>query len=159
MNNSLKGGLNFTTGNCKPLEKRKSVREVIPKEKDIQIALFRWKKTHMREFPILNALFAVPNGIWTFKSMAAEMVRQGLTKGIQDVILLAPSDDRKYPALLIEFKTLDEKKSVESDEQIYYRHFFAELGYRTEVCRRWEDAADIIIEHLNVPINNPVRRG
>ncbi len=158
MNSNLKGGLNFDTGNCRTLEKRKSIKEIIPKEKDIQKALFVWKKTHLRECPILHALFAVPNGIWTFKSMAAEMVRQGLTAGIQDVILLAPSHDGKYPALLIEFKTLDEKK-VESAEQIFYRNFFANLGYRTVVLRCWEDAADLIIEHLNLPLKKPVRRG
>lgn len=158
MNSNFKGGFNFQTGNSKPLEKRKSVKEIIPKEKDIQKALFAWKKTHLRECPILNALFAVPNGIWTFKSMAAEMVRQGLTKGIQDVIFLAPSADGKYHGLLIEIK-IPSEKAVESDEQIYYRHFFAELGFRTEVFRFWEDAAGAIIEHVRLPIKKPVRRG
>ena len=51
------------------------------------------------------------------------MVRQGLTAGIQDVICLAPSFDNKYHGLLIEFKTEDEKGSVQSDEQIFFHNF------------------------------------
>jgi len=155
---TFKGGLNFTTGNCKPLEKRKTVKDITP-EKIIQRDFFFWKKKHLRDYPLLNCLFAVPNGIWTFKSFAAEMVRQGLTSGIQDVICLAPSHDKKYPALLIEFKTEDEEKSVQSDEQLFFHNFFAELGYHTVVCRSWEDAADLVIEHLNLTLRKPVRRG
>lgn len=157
MNSNFKGGFNFDTGNSKPLDKRKSVKEIIPKEKDIQKALFVWKKTHVNEIPLLHALFAVPNGIWTFKSMAAEMVRQGLTKGIQDVIFLTPSICGMYHGLLIEFK-IPSDKAVESDEQIFYRHFFSNIGFRTEVYRCWEDAADTIIDHARLPIRKPVRR-
>lgn len=117
MSKNLKGGLNFVTGNSKPLELRKSSEVIVIPEKIIQKSLFVWKSLNVNQHPILNALFAVPNGLWAQnKAVAAEMKRQGMTSGIPDVILLAPSADKKYPELLIEFKTLA-KSSVQSDEQ------------------------------------------
>lgn len=158
MSKNLKGGLNFSGGNSKPLELRKTAEVVVIPEKIIQKSLFVWKSFNLNQHPILKALFAVPNGLWAKnQAVAAEMNRQGMTAGIQDVILLSPSADKKYPGLLIEFKTLA-KSSVQSDEQKFYHQFFAELGYKTEVFRCWEDAADCIIDYLNLPIRKPFRR-
>jgi len=69
-----------------------------------------------RDFPILNAIFAVPNGFWTEnKAYAATMVQAGLTKGISDLICLAPLTDGPYYALLIELKM----RSVKSPTNKY----------------------------------------
>ena len=152
-NNYLKGGLFDGRGKPQPLQPTKAAHIIITPEKHIQSSFINWRDMFKRQFPILHAIFAVPNGYWTEnKNYAAAMIAQGLTKGIQDVICLAPSADGKYHGLLIEFKTEDEKKSIQSDDQIFFHQFFADLGYRTEVCRSWWTAARIVCQHLNIKV-------
>jgi hypothetical protein len=147
----FKGGLNFDSGKCKPIEKRKSVRTVTP-EKVIQSSFIAWRDMFEGRYPILRSIFAVPNGAWMQnKAYAAAMIRQGLTAGIQDCICLAPSFDRKYHGLLIEFKT-ESAKSKQSDDQLFFHDFFSALGYRTEVCRSARCATEIVNEHLNLKV-------
>ena len=112
-----------------------------------------WRNIHKRQFPILNAIFAVPNGFWTEnKAYAQAMVRQGLTSGVPDLICLAPSACGKFHALLIELKTEDEKNSVTSPEQQFFLEFFSGLGYRTEVCRSAYAASVLVNEHLDIRV-------
>lgn len=152
-NSHFKGGLFDGCGKPQPLELRAKSKLIVTPEKKIQAAFISWRDTFKRDFPILKAIFAVPNGFWTEnKAYAASMVRQGLTAGIQDCICLAPSNDGKYHGLLIEFKTEDEMESIQSSEQIFFHEFFARLGYRTEVCRSWWRAAQIVCEHLNLKV-------
>lgn len=149
----FKGGLFDGRGKPQPIELRAKAERAITPEKKIQAAFIRWRDLFKRDFPVLNAIFAVPNGFWTEnKAYAASMITQGLTAGIQDVICLAPSADGKYHALLIEFKTEDLKTSVQSDEQVFFHEFFARLGYRTEVCRSWWTAAQIVCAHLDIRV-------
>ncbi|MBS1797823.1 MAG: VRR-NUC domain-containing protein [Acidobacteria bacterium] len=146
------GGLFDGRGRPQPLKLSKPAAHIITPEKKIQEAFIAWRDMFKRDFPILHAVFAVPNGYWTEnKSYAAAMVRQGLTRGVQDVICLAPSADGTYHGLLIEFKTED-KRSVQSDDQIFFHEFFAGLGYRTEVCRSWWAAGALVNEHLQIRV-------
>jgi hypothetical protein len=144
------GGLFDGRGKPQPLRVSKSAQQIITPEKQIQEALIRWRDMFKGQYPILNALFACPNGIWAQnKAVAAAAVRQGLTRGISDIICLAPSADGKYHALLIELKN---EVGKESDDQIFFREFFAGLGYRTEVCRSWWEAGRIVNEHLGIKV-------
>lgn len=152
-NKFLTGGLFDGRGKPQPLKPSAKSKKQVPLEKYVQSSFIGWRDTFKRQFPLLNSIFAVPNGFWTEnKAYAAAMIKQGLTKGIQDVICLAPSADGKYHALLIEFKTEDEKNSLQSVEQKFFHNFFADLGYRTEVCRTWWDAAKIVCQHLDLKI-------
>jgi hypothetical protein len=155
MDKNLKGGLFDGRGKPQPLELRaKAKRPPVTPEKKIQAQFIGWRNTHKREFPVLQSIFAVPNGIWTFKSVAKGMIGQGLTSGIPDVICLAPSFDRKFHALLIEFKTITGEAS---DEQKFFLKFFSDLGYRTAICRDWWTAAGLVNDHLGtrVPVQRP----
>jgi hypothetical protein len=144
------GGLFDGRGKPQPLQVPKSAQVTITPEKHIQASFIAWRDTFKRQFPILHAVFAVPNGFWTEnKAYAAAMVRQGLTPGIQDCICLAPSADGKYYGLLIEFKN---EVGEESPEQVFFREFFSSLGYRTEVCRSWWAAGAIVNEHLGLKV-------
>ena len=151
MNKFLNGGLFPKRGKPKPLQASTAKnKQIITPEKHIQSSFIAWRNIHKRQFPILNAIFAVPNGFWTEnKAYAEAMVRQGLTAGIQDCICLSPSHDKKYPALLIEFKT---EIGDQSPEQIFFHNFFAGLGYRTEVCRSAYAASVLVNEHLNIRV-------
>lgn len=152
-NKHLTGGLFDGRGKPQTLKPSAKSQKRITPEKHIQSSFFAWRNIHKRQFPLLNSIFAVPNGFWTEnKAYAKAMVRQGLTRGIPDVICLAPSKCGKYHALLIEFKTEDEKRSVQSDEQIFFHDFFSALGYRTEVCRSAYQASVLVNEHLGIKV-------
>lgn len=144
---TYKGGLFDGRGKPQPLALRESAKREITPEKKIQAKFIAWRNTHQREFPILRSIFAVPNGIWTFKSVAKSMVGQGMTSGIPDIICLAPSYDRKYHGLLIEFK--NETGEV-TEEQEFFLQFFADLGYRTAIVRTPWEAAQLVNEHLGI---------
>ena len=149
-NRNLIGGLFDGRGKPQPLQLSAKAKKQITPEKQIQSSFFAWRNIHKRQFPILKAIFAVPNGYWTEnKAYAEEMVRQGLTRGIQDVICLAPSHDKKFHGLLIEFKT---QVGKQSDDQVFFHEFFTNLGYRAEVCRSAFHASTLVNEHLNIKV-------
>lgn len=145
----FKGGLFDGRGKPQPLELRSKAKNQPTLEKKIQTQFFAWVRMFKRDYPILNSIFAVPNGIWTFKSVAKGMVSQGMTAGIPDVICLAPSHDRLFHAMLIEFKNEVEEPS---DEQKFFLKFFADIGYRTSICRNWWTAAHLVNDHLGTKI-------
>lgn len=147
MDKRLKGGLFDGRGKPQPLALRESAKREITPEKKIQAKFIAWRNTHSREFPILRSIFAVPNGIWTFQSVAKSMIGEGMTAGIPDIICLAPSHDRRYHGLVIEFK--NEKGEV-SEEQQFFLGFFADLGYRTAILRTPWEAAQLVNEHLGI---------
>ncbi len=152
MNNNFNGGLFPKRGKPQPLRESAKSKKAVTPEKNIQMSFVAWRDVHKRQFPILNAIFSVPNGAMFFnKAIATSQIRQGLTKGIQDIICLAPSFDSRYHGLLIEFKT-EADTSRQSPEQLYFHDFFASLGYRTEVCRSAYRASTIVVEHLNIKV-------
>lgn len=149
-NRNLTGGLFDGRGKPQPLRESARSKKITVPEKHIQASFFAWRNIHKRQFPILNCIFAVPNCYWTENKKYAEaMVRQGLTKGIQDVICLSPSADGKFPGLLIEFKT---ETGDQSPEQLFFHEFFAGLGYRTEVCRSAYSASVLVNDYLNIKV-------
>lgn len=149
-NRNLIGGLFDGRGKPQPLRASAKAKIIITPEKHIQAAFIAWRNIHKRQFPILWSIFAVPNGFWTEnKAYAAAMVQQGLTEGISDIICLAPSDDKRFHALLIEFKNETGKLS---SEQAFFQDFFTELGYRSEICRSAFEASKLINEHLNIKV-------
>lgn len=151
-NKHLTGGLFDGRGKPQPLRPSAKSQKRITPEKHIQSSFFAWRNIHKRQFPLLKCIFAVPNGFWTEnKAYADAMVQQGLTKGIPDVICLAPSACGKYHALLIEFKT-EAAASKTTEEQDFFLRFFAALDYRTEVCRSAYEASVLVNEHLGIKV-------
>lgn len=149
-NTNLIGGLFDGRGKPQPLSISAKAKQVITPEKNIQASFIAWRDIFKRQFPILYSIFAVPNGLWAQnKAVAMSQVRQGLTSGIQDVICLAPSHNKRFYGLLIEFKN---ETGRQSEEQIFFHDFFAGLGYRTEVARSAYQASMLVNEHLNVKI-------
>lgn len=151
-NKHLTGGLFDGRGKPQPLKPSAKSQRIITPEKHIQSSFIAWRNIHQRQFPLLKSIFAVPNGFWTEnKAYAAACVASGLTKGIPDVICLAPSECGKYHGLLIEFKT-ESPASKTTEEQDFFLEFFASLGYRTEVCRSAYAASVIVNEHLGLKV-------
>lgn len=149
-NKHLTGGLFDGRGKPQTLKPSAKAKRIITPEKNIQASFIAWRNIHKRQFPILNAIFAVPNGLWAQNgSVAAAQVLQGLTAGIPDIIVLAPSADRKFHALCIEFKT---EVGKVSEEQKFFLEFFAKVGIRCEVSRSAYEASVIVNEHLGIKV-------
>ena len=151
MNKNLNGGLFPKRGKPQVLKPSTAKnKQLIVPEKQVQSAFIAWRDIFKKQFPILNSIFAVPNGAMLFnKAIAVSQVRQGLTSGIPDLICLSPSFDKKHYALLIEFKT---EVGETSENQEFFLNFFAGLGYRTEVCRSAYAASVLVNEHLNIKV-------
>lgn len=96
-------------------------------------------------FPTLpdRLLFAVPNGGSRHKIEAANMKRQGVKRGVADVILQIPK--KGYASLCLEFKT---PTGRQSDEQKEYQRQVELAGNKYIVVRSVEQAIRAITEYL-----------
>lgn len=120
-----------------------------PTEHQIQSDLISWCEVIAPYHPELSMLFAVPNG--TYKSPSARMKyqREGLKPGVPDLCMPLPSRDKKYIGLFIEMKA---KRGAVSDVQKTWIDALRNAGHRVEICRQWTDAANVIIDYLDLPL-------
>lgn len=128
-----------------------------PSENEIQASFFSWLKVHETRFPKLALFYAIPNG--SHKSPAARGLfqRTGLKSGVPDCHLpvdglnrdTAPINKLFCKGLWIEFKS---KRGTVSPQQRMWHVSLEKVGHRVEVCRSWTDAANIVIEYLNLPV-------
>jgi hypothetical protein len=79
-------------------------RSLIPTEHQIQAAVVAWRDTMVRAWPILQLLYAIPNGaklpfrrkllpngkVKRYSPEANKLIAEGLTKGIPDMHFAAP---------------------------------------------------------------------
>lgn len=118
-------------------------------EHDIQASFFSWIDLHKAKYPVLNYFFAIPNGTNKSPAARAKFKKEGLRAGVPDVCLPVPSMDGKYIGLWFEFKSAGGKASY--DQEIWIKNL-REVTHRVEVIRDWTDAANIAIEHCDLPI-------
>lgn len=128
-----------------------------------QVALFKWAEYAAGRWPVLELLYAIPNGgirpskARTDKrgrtvrySVEAQKLRaEGVKSGVPDICLPVPSG--QYHGLYIELKTRRGRPSVAQRKWIaaLRRH-----GYRAEVCRGWEAARAVIEDYLGAEGGN-----
>lgn len=96
-------------------------------------------------FPTLpdRLLFAVPNGGSRHKIEAANMKRQGVKRGVADVILQVPK--KGYASLCLEFKT---PTGRQSDEQKEYQRQVEMAGSKYVVVRSVQQAIKVVQKYL-----------
>jgi hypothetical protein len=124
-------------------------------ENQIQADFFTWLALHEKKYPELSLCYAIPNG--SYKSPAARGLhkRTGLKAGVPDIHLPLPSNRGDlHPigfviGLWIEFKA---KAGRVSDSQIEWQTKLRLIGHRVEICRSWTEAANIVIDYLNLPL-------
>nr|DAX83342.1 MAG TPA: Nuclease [Caudoviricetes sp.] len=114
----IKTGTGYVCFNCYAESK------VVPREKEekkrnnneearMQMEFFNLVPLYFPNLPE-RVLFAVPNGGSRNKIEAANMKRQGVKRGVADVILLIPK--KGFASLCLEFKTRVGKQSEEQKE-------------------------------------------
>jgi hypothetical protein len=110
-----------------------------------QRQLFTWEAMNRYKYPQLANMFAIPNGGWRHKIVAAKLKAEGVKPGVCDVFLAWPS--KGYNGLFIEMKRLVGGRL--SDEQKAWSERLLAAGYQVRVCKGFEEAKQAIEDYLN----------
>ena len=122
---------------------RKAKRVISHEEADMQSDFFDKVKLFFPGLPD-KLLFSVPNGGSRNKIEAKNMKRQGIKKGVADVILLVPK--KGFASLCLEFKT---KTGKQSDEQKEFQRQAESCGSKYVVVRSVAEAVKEVGEYLS----------
>lgn len=113
-------------------------------EHQVQSALINWWAIRCKFYRLPEfALFATPNGGNRNAATGAMLKREGVRRGIPDLMLSVPN--KHYHGLFIEMKVGSNKPSKEQREVMQH---LINKGYATAVCYDWKVAADLIDEYL-----------
>ncbi len=129
------------TGNKKiaPIDK-----QPLPKEGAEQAALMSWAQMQSWRWPELKMLFHIPNGGARSKAEAGRFQAEGVKAGVPDLFLPVPRGE--WHGLFIELKRREGGRL--SEEQKKWIPALQNQGYRVEVCKGWEAAAELIRNYL-----------
>ena len=122
-----------------------------------QVALFKWAEYAVGRWPVLELLYAIPNGGLrpakerTDKrgrrvrySVEAQKLRaEGVKTGVPDICL--PVASGVFHGLYIEMKT---RTGSPSEVQCRWIAALIRQGYRAEICHGWEQARAVIEDYL-----------
>jgi hypothetical protein len=86
---------------------------------------------------------ASAGGVRTSMKQAIMMKRTGYVRGFPDLMILESS--KEYKGLFIEMKT---DKGVASKEQKWWKEELTKRGYRSEICKGFDAAKQIIDEYF-----------
>lgn len=130
----------------KPIRLSDRPLEYLNSEHLQQAALIDWtNRPEIKEkYPLLQWLYAVPNGGDRAMAVAVKMKAEGVKKGVPDLFLPVPR--KGYHGFFIEMKYGNGKTSKEQSE---FLEFANSQGYHAGVCYCWHDARDALLEYLN----------
>ena len=117
---------------------------ITPTEHAEQVALFHWARLMSNRWPLLQTMFAVPNGGARHIAVARKLKAEGVSAGVPDIFLPVPTD--KYHGLFIEMKRT--KGGRVSIDQKWWIDNLRINGYRVEVCEGCAEATKVITEYL-----------
>lgn len=109
-----------------------------------QVALFCQINRHIKVWPELKWVFAIPNGGERNPVVAARLKNEGVKSGVSDICL--PIARRGYHGFFLEMKkpslrpTRDTSKGAASDNQLEFGEAVTKNGYLFSVCYNWMDA-------------------
>ena len=120
----------------------KKKRVISHEEADIQSEFFDQVKIFFPRIPE-KLLFAIPNGGSRNKLEAINLKRQGVKRGVADVLLLIPRCG--FASLCLEFKT---KTGKQSDDQKEFQEQAENCGSKYVIVRSVKDAIDEMKNYL-----------
>ena len=120
------------------------MKPTIPTEAQEQAALFRWAKCMAWKWTELRCMHHIPNGGSRNPIEARHLKEQGVKAGIPDIFL--PCARGGWHGLYIEMKRRTGGRI--SEEQRAMLDALRAQGYRTQVCKGWEQAKQIIEQYL-----------
>ena len=123
------------------------------RESNLQSACVRYFRM---QYPALGRLYiSVPNGVPLGKASAVQFIREGLTKGVADTLLLVARGG--FHGLAIEFKTEEiiykggrkiTQRTYQKPEQREWQEMVEAQGWRYEVVRTFEEFEVLIKDYL-----------
>lgn len=116
-----------------------------------QAAVFCWAALNRPTYPQLKWMHAIPNGGSRHIVEANKMVGTGTRSGILDFFL--PWPVKIYHGLYIEMKVEKHRNKEDgglTKQQVYFKAYADNVGYKTAVCYSWQEARDAIIEYLEL---------
>ena len=116
---------------------------IVPSEHEEQSVLMQWAAIASSSQPALYLLFAIPNGGHRLPSVAVAMKREGLKKGMPDLML--PVARCGYHGLFLELKAAGGRLSP---EQRRVRDLLISEGFGHAVCYGYEAARQVLVDYL-----------
>lgn len=116
-------------------------------EAAIQTTFFEWIDLNAPKYPVLSLCFAIPNegNRSAFNGWKRKLT--GRRAGVPDICLPVPNDE--FHGLWIEMKS---KRGTVSPSQRIWHKQLTDAGHRVEIARDWITAANLVIEHLRLPV-------
>ena len=114
-------------------------------EHQIQAAYFELLERHANQAPILQYIYAIPNGGLRDVKVAVKLKREGVKRGVPDVSIPIPRDN--YHGAYIEFKTPTGALSKDQERVI---DFLRGRGYWVQICRSVEAGWDFTVDYLGL---------
>lgn len=111
-----------------------------------QVAVFVWVRANVRKEPLLDWLFAIPNGGQRNAATAGRLKAEGVKSGVPDLMLPVPR--KNYAGLFIEMKKLDGK--LDKNQKDVWIPFLTGQHYYVGVCYGWEQAVDCLKWYLEL---------
>lgn len=100
------------------------------------------------QYPILNWLYSVPNGLLLHPSVRTQMINEGSKAGVPDLFL--PVRNNKYSGLYIEMKSASGRLSAKQKE---FKIFVEGQGFKFIVPRSCDEALREILAYCSISID------
>jgi len=116
-----------------------------------QAALFCWASLpeQQKRYPMLQWMFAIPNGGHRNKAVAGMLKAEGVKPGVADVFLpVFRFSNGERAGLFIEMKRADGVPSDVKPHQTKFADFVKSQGYEHVVAFGWRQAVAAIEEYL-----------
>lgn len=132
------------TGAQRALVKRVEDKE--RSEHQEQVRFFNWVRERQGGWPELERVFAVPNGGARHIAVATKLKKEGVRRGVPDILF--PYQSRGHTGLAIEMKIKGGKVSDAQEDWIAY---LRQQGWYAVVCWSAEEAIAALQWYLNRP--------
>lgn len=110
-------------------------------ESDLQETCVQWFRIQYPD----KLIFAIPNGGKRNKFEAFRLKKQGVMSGVPDLCISEPLG--AYHGLYVELK-VEKRKPTQNQEEVMSK--LAARGYKTEVCREFEQFQTIVNGYLGL---------
>jgi len=114
-----------------------------------QVQLFLWAWVNRQKYPLLQLMYAIPNGEKRSMSVGKRLKAEGVKPGVPDIFL--PVARGGYHGLYIEMKRPKQGKARPGrmrKEQLDWVDSLTGQGYLAVVCYGWGPAADLLKTYI-----------
>jgi hypothetical protein len=129
------------------VKRRAKPREL---ERRHQAALIKWMRAVKDTYPVLNLLYAVPNGGYRNIYVAKKLKAEGVRAGVADLCL--PAARRGYHGLYLEMKS---EEGVATKEQKAFLRGVLEEGYCAVIAGGVDEAREAVGWYIGISDHEP----